>query len=136
MNTSRPVPGTGRSMPAIVVGMDELAILRNEFEAGEGSFLTGLRVERVWDRAAFTRLERAMRWACERYQDHDRLERWMAEGFHELSRSIRDWTSHPDFPRPVPARYHQECLERLDDLADWFFRGWHAYQEPHSWPEL
>jgi hypothetical protein len=49
------------------------------------------------------RFEKAMRWACEHFQDDDRLDRWMAEGFHH---------------------------------ASWFFRGWHAYTEPHHWADL
>lgn len=113
-----------------------MAMLRREFEAGDGSFLIGLRAGLEWDRAAFSRLEQAMRRACEQTQDQDRLERWMAEGFYYLSRFVRDFTSHPDFPRPKPAQYHQECLQRLDDLADWFFQGHHNYEEPHEWRDL
>ncbi|MGI5216868.1 hypothetical protein [Nocardia sp. CA-290969] len=116
---------------------DFLAVLREEFEAAEGSFMLGLRGEGlVWDRAGFTRLERAMRRACEWSQEHDRFDRWMAEGFYEASHFVRDWTSHPNFPRPEPAQYHLDCLERIDDLADWYFRGFHAYQEPHVWRDL
>jgi hypothetical protein len=115
---------------------DALVFLRQEFEAGEGSFLLRLRPELVWDRGAFTRLERAMRAVCERTQDDHTLDRWMAEGFYYVPRFVRDWTTHPNFPRPQPQPYHDDCLERLDDLADWFFHGWHAYQQPHVWPDL
>ena len=59
-----------------------------------------------------------------------------AEGFYYVSHFVAEWTSHPNFPRPEPASYCQECLERLRDLADWFFHGWHAYQEPHVWRDL
>ncbi|GLW09708.1 hypothetical protein Misp01_48370 [Microtetraspora sp. NBRC 13810] len=114
-----------------------LAGLRREFEAGDDTFLLKLRGDRLeWDRDAFSRLERAMRAACELYQGRDRLDRWVAEGFYDVSRWVRDWTSHPHFPRPKPAEYHDACLERLDDLADWFFRGFHSYIEPHTWPDL
>jgi hypothetical protein len=118
--------------------MDDVwTLLRQEFEAAEGSFLLGLRGEGLeWDRAAFSRLEQAMRSVCERCQDLDQLDRWMAEGFYSVSRSVRDWTSHPNFPRPEPRQYYNACLERLDDLADWFFRGYHSYREPHVWPDL
>ncbi|MFJ5829590.1 hypothetical protein [Streptomyces sp. NPDC093089] len=44
--------------------------------------------------------------------------------------------SHPNFPRPEPREYYDACIERLSDLADWFFLGWHTYTEPHVWPEL
>ncbi|WP_338779068.1 hypothetical protein [Streptomyces sp. DG1A-41] len=41
-----------------------------------------------------------------------------------------------NFPRPEPKEYYAACIERLTDLADWFFRGEHAYMEPHTWSEL
>ncbi|MFJ8917318.1 hypothetical protein [Amycolatopsis sp. NPDC102389] len=116
---------------------DAVTVLRQEFEATKGSFLLGLRGARLeWDRVAYRRLERAMRVVCERLQGDDRLERWMAEGFYYTSRFVRDWTSHPNFPRPEPERYYEDCLQRLDDLADWFFHGFHMYVEPHVWPDL
>ena len=77
-----------------------------------------------------------MRWACEIYHDHDLLGRWMAEGFYDAARFVRDWTPHPDLPRPEPGQYYNDYIRRLDDLADWFFRGWHVYQEPHHWTGL
>lgn len=39
---------------------DYLTILRREFEAEDGSFLLSLRVHADWDKAAFSRLVRAM----------------------------------------------------------------------------
>ncbi|MFB6393566.1 hypothetical protein [Polymorphospora lycopeni] len=110
---------------------DTLIVLRREFEAAEGSFLARLRSDLVWDRVAFSRLERAMRVACGQYEGHDGLPRWVAEGFYEVSHVVAEWTAHPNFPRPHPAHYYQDCLERIRELADWFFRGWHAYQELH-----
>jgi hypothetical protein len=115
---------------------DALMVLRQEFEAVEGSFLLRLRGDLAWDRAAFSRLERAMRLVCVQQEGYDDVPRWMAEGFYDVSHFVAEWTSHPNFPRPEPAEYYQDCLERLRDLADWFFRGWHAYQEPHVWREL
>jgi hypothetical protein len=111
-------------------------MLQREFEAADGSFLLCLRSDLVWDRAAFTRLEQAMRAACELYAGHDDLPRWIAEGFYEVSHFAQEWTGHPNFPRPEPAQYYQDGLERLRELADWFFRGWHAYQHPHVWCDL
>jgi hypothetical protein len=111
--------------------------LRREFAAAEGTFLLNLRGDRIeWDRPAFSRLEKTMRWACQRFREHDQLDRWMADGFYEVSRFVRNWTSHPNFPRPGPEQYYNDCIERLDDLADWFFRGYHGYVEPHQWPDL
>ncbi|MFF7250057.1 hypothetical protein ACFZBU_39920 [Embleya sp. NPDC008237] len=111
-------------------------VLRQEFRADEGSFLLRLRGDLEWDRAAFTRLERAMRAACERYQSSERLDRWLVEGFHEVATWVPSWTSHPDFPRPSPDAYYQACVERIGDLADWFFRGRHNYSEQHAWVDL
>jgi len=31
---------------------------------------------------------------------------------------------------------YQDCLQRIGDLADWFFYGHHMYTEPHHWPAL
>jgi hypothetical protein len=116
---------------------DAVAVLRQEFGAAEGSFLLGLRgTELEWDRAAFSRLDRAMRTICEQWQGREQLDRWMAEGFYYTPRLVRDWTSHPHFPTPDPQQYYEDCLARLDDLADWFFHGYHMYQQPHVWPDL
>jgi len=117
--------------------MDEaMKTLAREFAAEEGSFLLRLRCDLAWDRAAFTRLERAMRAACEQCRSRDTLDRWAAEGFHHVATWIPTWTAHPNFPRPTPDSYYQDCLTRLEDLADWYFRGWSAYPEDHAWPDL
>ncbi|GAA2656040.1 hypothetical protein [Paractinoplanes durhamensis] len=42
----------------------------------------------------------------------------------------------PELPPAGAAQYYEECLERLRDLADWFFHGWHSYLEPHVWRDL
>ncbi|MFD0523100.1 hypothetical protein [Paractinoplanes durhamensis] len=78
---------------------DALTVLRREFEASEGSFLLGLRGSGlVWERAAFSRLERAMRVVCKQYEDCDDVPRWMAEGFYYVAHFVAEWTSHPNFP--------------------------------------
>ncbi len=115
---------------------DAVGVLQHEFRSAEGSFLLRLRCDLVWDREAFSRLERAMRQICEQNQAAERLDRWMAEGFYDVATQVPGWTGHPRFPRPEPEAYYVACIERLGDLADWFFRGWHAYQEPHAWREL
>jgi hypothetical protein len=89
-----------------------------------------------WDRAAFSRLERAMRTVCADYAGRDQLDCWLAEGFFFMSTWVRDHTAHPNFRRPEPRSYYDACLERLWVLADWFFRGYHTYQEPHEWIDL
>ncbi|GAB3660046.1 hypothetical protein GCM10028833_39280 [Glycomyces tarimensis] len=113
-----------------------LETLRREFEAQEGSFLLQMRCDLKWDRAAFTRLERAMRAVCLRVHGNEKLDRWIAEGFYEMATSVPSWTSHPNFPRPGPDSYYEDCIERLGDLADWFFRGQSNYAEGHTWPDL
>ncbi|MEV6330201.1 hypothetical protein [Streptomyces sp. NPDC051909] len=117
--------------------MDEaLRILEHEFRNEPGSFLLRLRCDLVWDRDAFSRLESAARAVCERLEDAETLPRWLAVGYYQLATEVPAWTSHPDFPRPEPREYYDACIERLTDLADWFFHGWHAYTEPHEWTEL
>jgi hypothetical protein len=115
---------------------EDLAVLRREWDAEEGSFLLRLRGDLVWDRAAFSRMERAMRAVCAACQGREELPRRLAEGYHYVTHFVPEWTSHPHFPRPEPAEYYEDCLERLRDLADWFFRGEHAYRLPHAWQPL
>jgi len=115
---------------------DSLAVLREEFDAEPGSFLAKLRSDLEWDRTGFTRLEQAMRAVCELSEDDEQLPRWLAEGFYLVSNDVPNWTAHPKFPRPKPDSYYDACIERLRDLADWYFRGWHAYAESHVWSEL
>lgn len=118
---------------------DALTVLRQEFGAADGTFLLQVRSFH-WDRAAFTRLEVALREVAAESSyvraDSDRLPQWLAEGFYLASHSVTEWTSHPDFHRPEPRKYYEDCLTRLRDLADWYFRGFHSYQEPHDWVDL
>ncbi|GAB3271718.1 hypothetical protein [Kineosporia babensis] len=115
---------------------DVLAVLRSEFDAEDESFLLAMRTDLSWNRAAFTRLEQALREVCAESVGAEELPRWLAEGFYELSHDVANWTAHPNFPRPEPESYYTDCLERLQDLADWFFRGWSAYPEDYNWPDL
>ena len=120
-------------MPAMDLA---LKTLEREFRFEPGSFLLGLRSDLVWDRGAFSKLEKAMRTVCEHLQDAEELPRWLAEGYYHVVTDVPPWTAHPNFPRPEPEEYYNACIERLADLADWFFRGDHAYMEPHTWSEL
>ncbi|WP_202121297.1 hypothetical protein [Streptomyces sp. BA2] len=110
--------------------------LEREFRAEDGSFLLRLRSDLTWDRSAFTRLERAMRAVCAHFQSTSQLDRWLADGFYEVATAVPGWTAHPDFPRPAPAAYYEDCLERIGDLADWFFRGESSYGDGHVWADL
>lgn len=102
---------------------DYLKILRHEFTAEDHSFLIKLRIDLIWDHDAFLSLTEAMRACCEKHSKTDTLERWLAEGFWYVQRFVRDWTQHPQFPRPYPADYYERAYRRLDDLAEWFFTG-------------
>ena len=102
---------------------DYVRVLRNEFEAGENSFLIQLRPNMIWDRDAFSRLVSAMEDCCRESADLPTMERWMAQGFWYVPNFIRVWTTHPEFPRPHPADYYERAYRRLDDLAHWFFFG-------------
>lgn len=102
---------------------DVLGLLRSEFDADDGTFLLKLRSELVWDQVAFVRLEHAMRHACEVFQGRDELDRWVAEGFYFASHWVKDWTQHPNFPRPEPSSYYDASISTIEDLANWFFRS-------------
>jgi hypothetical protein len=105
-----------------------LDILRSEFDAGSDSFLIKLRPDLDWDKAAFTRLSTAMKDCCERQSSTEPVERWIARGFWYVPRFVRDWTTHPNFPKIYPIEYYDCAYQRLDDLAFWFFLG----QSPHA----
>ncbi|MEU6444241.1 hypothetical protein [Streptomyces sp. NPDC047046] len=96
----------------------ELAVLRAEFAAEEGSFLLGLH-EGEWDATGFRRLEHAMRVACAHTQGAPLLERWLAEGFHLIPREVRAKASCLRRPPHDTAG----LCDRLDDLSLCFFLG-------------
>lgn len=97
-----------------VTGID---VLKEEFAGEEATFMTRLRIDLVWDCAAFTRLEQAMREVCAAFEDREELPRFLADGFYFASVFTRSWTAHPSFPRPRDDGYYRACLQRLDDLA-------------------
>ena len=117
--------------------MGSVDVLKREF-AGEGdaNFLMRLRIDLTWDRLAFTRLEQAMRDACAKFEGREELPRSLADGFFFVSYFVRSWTSHPSFKRPEDIDYYEACLQRLDDLASWFFSGHSPYIDGHEWPRL
>jgi hypothetical protein len=101
--------------------------LKNEFEAGTASFLIRLRSDLEWDKEAFSRLISAMQKCCELQDESETVERWLAQGFWYIPAFVRNWTTHPDFPRPHPKSYYEQAYERPDDLAFWFFFGGSPY---------
>jgi hypothetical protein len=105
-----------------------LNVLKREFAAEDGSFLIQLRPDLIWDNEAFSRLVIAMEACCNASECVELLERWLVEGFWFMSWFVKDWTTHPSFPRPQPREYHEKALKRLDDLTYWFFLGQSPYQ--------
>lgn len=100
-----------------------LEVLKNEFEAGEGSFLIQLRPHLEWDKASFSRLVAAMKTCCECQGEQQMVERWIADGFWYLSHFVEDWTTHKNFPRVHSPEYYEQAYVHLYFLACWYFQG-------------
>ena len=103
-------------------------ILRREFYAEEGSFLVQARVRLEWDWVAFRRLTSAMYDVADEVKGQPSIETWIAQGFWFCDTWIRDWTSHPNFPRP-PEEAHRDALALLNQLAGFLFMGQSPYQD-------
>ena len=116
--------------------VDDIELLRHEFNAADDSFLLQLRVDYQWDRNAFSRLEQAMRRVCAQQENRQQLDRWLVEGYWYMSDFVAGHTSHPDFPRPEPAEYYQAAVRRLWDLQNWFVTGRSPYLASYHWPDL
>ena len=112
------------------------AVLKNEFEAGEGSFLLQIRTQMNWDRTAFTRLIAAMHTYCMHHAGTDLVERWVAEGFWYITTFTRTWTTHVHFPHHHDEAYYVQAYQQLDDLAYWFFIGSSPYEPGHTFEVL
>ncbi len=120
----------------MLTAMDDLELLRREFDAEDGSFLIQLRCDFHWDRDGFSRLEQAMRRICAAHETTEQLDRWLVEGYWYLADFVPSHTSHPNFPRPEPADYYGAALERLHDLQNWFVTGRSPYLPTYIWPDL
>jgi hypothetical protein len=104
------------------------AILKAEFEGADGSFLTVARSELRWDAAAFRQLTAAMFDVASKFRGAESIDHWIAHGFWFCDTWVREWTSHPNFPRPEKA-YYETSLELLHDLAYLLFVGESPYQD-------
>ena len=113
-----------------------LSVLRNEFEAGEDSFLIKLRPDLEWDKEAFSRLISAMQTYCEQRRKSEMVECRLAQGFWFIPGFVRDWSSHQDFPRVHSQEYYDKAYRRLDDLAWWFFMGESPYLDGKGFESL
>lgn len=110
-------------------------VLHRELTAEDGTFLLKVR-QLDWDRAAFSRLEAAMRTACPHLENETSLERWIVNGFWFLSDWLPTWTSHPNFPRPEPDSYYNAALQRMRDLQFWLVVGQSPYVPDHAWEPI
>ncbi|MFD5365582.1 hypothetical protein [Streptomyces sp. NPDC127103] len=118
--------------------MDDLVSLRFEFSEAEDAFLAIVILGHRWDRAAFSRLEGAMRRTCATFEERNEqvLPRWLVEGFWMCVDWLPDYTGHPRFPRPEPAEYYEAALQRLRDLHYWLVMGDSPYVADHVWEDL
>ena len=108
--------------------MSPREILRREFDAEEGSFLLQARVQLKWDWDAFRRLTSAMYDVADEVRKKPEIETWIAEGFWYCDTFIRDWTSHPNFPRP-PEDAYRDAIELVHYLALLLFSGESPYKD-------
>jgi hypothetical protein len=115
---------------------DFMTILKNEFEAGDGSFLIKLRPNLEWDKAAFNRLASAMKLCAERVSLEPKLERWVAEGFWFVPRFVREWATHSSFPKVYPTEYYERAFTRLEDLAYRYLMGQSPYESGEHFEPL
>jgi hypothetical protein len=115
---------------------DFMTVLRNEFDAGDSSFLISLRPKLEWDKKSSTRLATAMNLCAVSEASEHKLERWVAEGFWYVPRFVREWATHPNFPKVHALDYYERAFTRLDDLAYWYFRGESPHESETSFDEL
>ncbi len=99
--------------------------LRSEDEDCDNTFLIQIRVRLNWDKDLFLILVREMQICCRDYETEELVEKWIAEGFWYMSQFVRDWTTHPNFPKQFSSEYYEKAYCLLDDLAFYFFIGNH-----------
>lgn len=116
--------------------MDTEDVLRQELSAEPGSFLLQLRCDLHWDREAFERLTNAMMAYARAHEEDEMIPRWVAEGFWYLSWNVKEWSSHPSFPREHAPSYYEAAYERLHELAYWLFMGSSLYEGGGPLPDL
>lgn len=102
--------------------------LRREFDAEESTFLHTVRCKILWDPEAFRSLTAAMYDVAAEVHGNPTIEKWIAEGFWFCDTWIREWTSHPNFPRACDREY-EASLELIHDLAWFLFMGESPYQD-------
>jgi hypothetical protein len=96
--------------------------LREQF-AAENGFLLSLRTELIWNKEQFSQLVALMQQYLETTEHGEQIDRWVAEGFWFTESFVKDWISHPDFPKHHPLDYYAAAIDRLHDLSHWLFFG-------------
>ncbi|MCF6443065.1 hypothetical protein L1077_26930 [Pseudoalteromonas luteoviolacea] len=102
--------------------------LRNEFEAGENSFLITLRCELKWDWDAFYKCTSLMYEVAMLENQKPAIDMWIAQGFWSMDTWVKEWSSNENFPRPQPEKYKQ-ALMILNELAYLLFNGESPYMD-------
>jgi len=102
--------------------------LRGQFDGDDGSFLLRARCELTWDWDAFRALTAAMYDVADDARGKDAIETWVAHGFWFCDTWIREWTSHPSFPRPDKEAY-DAAIELIHDLSYFLFVGESPYED-------
>ena len=100
----------------------------SQLDAEEGSFLFQARCELIWDWDAFYKLTSAMYEIADSYRKNDYIEIWIAQRFWLCETWIREWTSHPDFPRP-PEPSYSDALELIQNLTSFLLMGKSPYED-------
>lgn len=103
-------------------------ILKRQFDGEDGSFLLKARCELNWNWDAFRKLTSAMYDVADESRNQNSIETWIAHGFWFCDTWIRDWTSHPDFPRPNKEAY-DDSIELIHDLSYFLFVGESPYDD-------
>jgi hypothetical protein len=108
--------------------MNPRDVLKREFDAEGGSFLLRVRSELTWDWAAFHRLTSAMYDVADEARKKPSIDTWIANGFWFCDTWIKEWTVHPNFPRP-PERAYRDAIELIHDLCFFLFTGDSPYKD-------
>ena len=95
-----------------------------------------MRCEFTWNLDAFSRLTGAMAECCRVREGEDVLDRWEANSFWYLSWFVKQWTTHPNFPREWSNEYYERAYRRLEDLAFWYFMGTSPYADGKGFDEF
>ncbi len=102
-----------------------LVVLQKEFSAEPESFIIELVAHCDWNEQRFQHLADAMETCCENMKSMSEIPRWLARGFWFTPDYVASWVSRyihgPD--NEYSRDYLLKCVERLNDLAYFFFYG-------------